>query len=151
MEQEDSGSCSFLCVARPCSLPPICPAGNGLRSGRKVLRQALAGKKLLEWYPSDPIKADPLMLDLKAEKCVALGLAVGRAGIVCFLLACARGRKRVGRGGWASTAILTCFCPTHATPAPLCPPSAKLKLDRLRRRGKAPPKKGAGKRAGKRK
>ena len=32
---------------------------------------------------------------------------------------------------------------------PLC--SAKLKLDRLRRRGKAPPKKGAGKRAGKKK
>lgn len=37
----------------------------------------------------------------------------------------------------------TCHIPT------LC--SAKLKLDRLRRRGKAPPKKGAGKRAGKKK
>lgn len=42
-------------------------------------------------------------------------------------------------------------------PAPVCSPnpppccSAKLKLDRLRRRGKAPPKKGAGKRAGKKK
>lgn len=37
----------------------------------------------------------------------------------------------------------------HLPHPPLC--SAKLKLDRLRRRGKAPPKKGAGKRAGKKK
>ncbi|EFN51343.1 hypothetical protein CHLNCDRAFT_55205 [Chlorella variabilis] len=68
--------------------------GNGLRSGRKVLRRPLLGQKLVDYYPPDPIKADPLMLNLKAE-------------------------------------------------------NAKLKLDRLRRRGKAPPKKGAGKRAGK--
>lgn len=39
-----------------------------------------------------------------------------------------------------------CF-PRSLVPLPAC--SAKLKLDRLRRRGKAPPKKGAGKRAGK--
>lgn len=70
--------------------------GNGLRSGRKVLRRPLLGAKLAAWYPPDPIKHDPLMLNLKAE-------------------------------------------------------AAKLKLDRLRRRGKAPPKKGAGKRAGKKK
>ncbi|KAI7839660.1 hypothetical protein COHA_006469 [Chlorella ohadii] len=70
--------------------------GNGLRSGRKVLRKALVGERLMAWYPPDPIKHDPLMLSVKAE-------------------------------------------------------NAKLKLDRLRRRGKAPPKKGAGKRAGKKK
>lgn len=70
--------------------------GNGLRSGRKVLRRPLLGAKLMAWYPPDPIKHDPLMLNLKSE-------------------------------------------------------AAKLKLDRLRRRGKAPPKKGAGKRAGKKK
>lgn len=38
-----------------------------------------------------------------------------------------------------------------ASACPHLPRSAKLKLDRLRRRGKAPPKKGAGKRAGKKK
>ncbi|KAI3439130.1 hypothetical protein D9Q98_001538 [Chlorella vulgaris] len=70
--------------------------GNGLRSGRKVLRRALVGPRLVAYYPPDPLKSDPLMLNIKAE-------------------------------------------------------SAKLKLDRLRRRGKAPPKKGAGKRSGKKK
>jgi len=69
--------------------------GNGLRSGRKVLRAPLLGEKLAAYYPEDIIKSDPLMINIKAEK-------------------------------------------------------AKLKLDRLKRRGKAPPKKGAGKRAGKR-
>jgi small subunit ribosomal protein S33 len=68
--------------------------GNGLRSGRKVLRVPLLGAKLAAYYPDDIIKADPMMVNLRAEK-------------------------------------------------------AKLKLDRLKRRGKAPPKKGAGKRAGK--
>lgn len=43
-------------------------AGNGLRSGRKVLRRPLLGQKLVDYYPPDPIKADPLMLNLKAEK-----------------------------------------------------------------------------------
>ena len=43
-------------------------AGNGLRSGRKVLRRPLLGHKLVDYYPPDPIKADPLMLNLKAEK-----------------------------------------------------------------------------------
>ena len=38
---------------------------------------------------------------------------------------------------------------SNPPPHPCLPCSAKLKLDRLRRRGKAPPKKGAGKRAGK--
>lgn len=70
--------------------------GNGLRSGRKVLRRPLIGSKLVAWYPEDPSKRDPLMINFKAE-------------------------------------------------------SMKLKLDKLRRRGKAPPKKGAGKRAGKKK
>ncbi|KAG7668029.1 hypothetical protein Ndes2526B_g01547 [Nannochloris sp. 'desiccata'] len=68
--------------------------GDGLRSGRKVLRAPLLGEKLAAYYPDDIVKSDPLMISIKAEK-------------------------------------------------------AKLKLDRLKRRGKAPPKKGAGKRAGK--
>ena len=41
--------------------------------------------------------------------------------------------------------------PVPAVRASAPPRSAKLKLDRLRRRGKAPPKKGAGKRSGKKK
>jgi small subunit ribosomal protein S33 len=68
--------------------------GDGLRSGRKVLRAPLLGPKLAAYYPEDIVKSDPLMISIKAEK-------------------------------------------------------AKLKLDRLKRRGKAPPKKGAGKRASK--
>lgn len=68
--------------------------GNGLRTGRKYLRRHLLGPKLVSYYPTDPVKMDPLMSDLDEER-------------------------------------------------------AKAKLDRLRRRGKSPPKKGAGKRSGK--
>lgn len=67
-------------------------AGDGQRSGRKVLRRGLIGQRLVEYYPKDLSAADPFMLSLKAEK-------------------------------------------------------AKLKLDRLKRRGKGPPKKGSGKRS----
>ncbi|GAB4815743.1 hypothetical protein N2152v2_002789 [Parachlorella kessleri] len=70
--------------------------GNGLRSGRKVLRQKLLGPTLVSYYPEDFSRKDPFLVDMKAER-------------------------------------------------------AKLKLDRLKRRGKAPPKKGSGKRAGKKK
>ncbi|KAL6777770.1 MRPS33 [Auxenochlorella protothecoides x Auxenochlorella symbiontica] len=70
--------------------------GNGLPSGRKILKQKLVGEKLASYYPENVLRADPYMLNIQAER-------------------------------------------------------AKLKLDRLRRRGKAPPKKGAGKRSSKRK
>ncbi|PSC67922.1 28S ribosomal mitochondrial-like [Micractinium conductrix] len=70
--------------------------GNGLRSGRKVLRRPLLGQKLVDWYPSQDVGQDPLMLNIKAE-------------------------------------------------------NANIKVGRLRHRGKGPPKKGAGKRAGKKK
>ena len=43
-------------------------AGNGLRSGRKVLRRPLMGQKIVDWYPGDPLKADPLMPNFKADK-----------------------------------------------------------------------------------
>jgi hypothetical protein len=33
-----------------------------------VLRKAVVGQKLVDYYPPDPIKADPLMLNLKAEQ-----------------------------------------------------------------------------------
>lgn len=49
------------------TLPPLRP-GNGLRSGRKALRKALVGAKIAAYYPEDPVKADPLMLSIKAEK-----------------------------------------------------------------------------------
>ncbi len=52
-------------------MPPACLparlAGNGLRSGRKVLRQKLLGPTLVAYYPEDISKKDPFMLDMKAE------------------------------------------------------------------------------------
>ena len=42
--------------------------GNGLRSGRKILRRALMGEKLAAYYPENVLKMDPLMPDLKAER-----------------------------------------------------------------------------------
>lgn len=56
--------------------PAACPrtaAGNGLRSGRKVLRQKLLGETMVGYYPEDISKKDPFMLDIKAEKCVRVG------------------------------------------------------------------------------
>ena len=47
--------------------------GNGLRSGRKVLRQKLLGEQLAAYYPEDIIRSDPLMVNIKAERCVDYG------------------------------------------------------------------------------
>lgn len=66
--------------------------GNGLPSGRKVLRKAMIGDKLVEYYPRSLVKMDPLMVDPDDTR-------------------------------------------------------RKVKLERLRRRGKGAPKKGEGKRA----
>ncbi|BDA43621.1 probable mitochondrial 37S ribosomal protein S27 [Coccomyxa sp. Obi] len=68
--------------------------GNGLRSGRKVLRKKLIGEKVASYYPEPISKLDPMFVDMDLER-------------------------------------------------------KKLKLDKLKRRGKAPPKKGQGKRASK--
>lgn len=61
-----TGSRPFAGMCTPPLLASL-HAGNGLRSGRKVLRRPLLGAKLAAWYPPDPIKHDPLMLNLKAE------------------------------------------------------------------------------------
>lgn len=66
--------------------------GDGLRSGRKVLRRPLIGEQLTSYYPPNWFAGDPLLVDIEAE-------------------------------------------------------TKKAKLQRLSRRGKAPPKKGSGKRA----
>lgn len=68
--------------------------GNGLPSGRKILRKPLIGERLVNWYPSSMAKMDPLFAD-----------------------------------------------PGDAR--------RKVKLERMKRRGKGPPKKGEGKRASK--
>jgi len=68
--------------------------GDGLRSGRKILRRPLIGDRVASYYPDDWFAGDPLLIDVEAER-------------------------------------------------------KKAKLQRLSRRGKAPPKKGSGKRAGK--
>ena len=70
--------------------------GNGLRSGRKLLRKPLIGHKIASYYLQPMGKGDPLFLDERIERMGA-------------------------------------------------------KLAKLKRRGKGPPKKGQGKRAGKRK
>ncbi|KAK9831645.1 hypothetical protein WJX74_004119 [Apatococcus lobatus] len=70
--------------------------GNGLQSGRKLLRKKLVGEKIASYYPVPLSKGDPLFVNLDAER-------------------------------------------------------RKIKLEKLRRRGKAPPKKGEGKRAGRKK
>ncbi|KAK9861725.1 hypothetical protein WJX84_011552 [Apatococcus fuscideae] len=70
--------------------------GNGLRSGRKLLRKKLVGEQIAAYYPEPIYKKDPLFVNLDVER-------------------------------------------------------RKIKLEKLRRRGKAPPKKGQGKRAGRKK
>lgn len=42
--------------------------GNGLRSGRKILRRKLIGNKIASYYPEDITKKDPFMPDLIAER-----------------------------------------------------------------------------------
>lgn len=65
------GTCGELVtparIARPCT-------GDGLPSGRKVLKQKLIGAKVVDWYPEDLTRNDPYMLSIKAEKCVLEGL-----------------------------------------------------------------------------
>jgi hypothetical protein len=56
--------------------------GNGLRSGRKVLRGKLLGPMIASYYPEDLEKGDPLMVSIKAEKCVrGAGGGGGRAAL----------------------------------------------------------------------
>mmetsp|Transcript_7127 Transcript_7127/g.14960 ORF Transcript_7127/g.14960 Transcript_7127/m.14960 type:complete len:155 (-) Transcript_7127:369-833(-) len=71
--------------------------GNGLRSGRKILRKNLVGDKVLAWYP----QTEPHAKVHKGDKL------------------------------WDDPDLWT----------------AKERLERYKRRGKGPPKKGAGKRA----
>lgn len=92
-----------------------------------MLRQKLLGPTLVAYYPEEFGRRDPFMLDLQAERCVGW---------------------RVGKGQRTKGCTISSIELSHCSPP--CR-RAKLKLDRLRRRGKAPPKKGAGKRAGKKK
>ena len=75
--------------------------GNGLRSGRKVLRKNLIGDKVLAWYPQTE----------------------------------AYGKPHQGDKLWEDPDLFV----------------AKDRLERYQRRGKGPPKKGAGKRASRKK
>jgi len=75
--------------------------GNGLRSGRKVLRKNLIGDKVLAWYPQTE----------------------------------AYGKPHQGDELWEDPDLFV----------------AKDRLERYQRRGKGPPKKGAGKRASRKK
>lgn len=50
--------------------------GNGLRSGRKILRGQLLGEKLAAYYPEDIVKQDPLMINIRAERCDGWAMVV---------------------------------------------------------------------------
>ena len=43
--------------------------GNGLRSGRKVLRKKLIGDKVARYYPEEISKADPMFEDPLNQRC----------------------------------------------------------------------------------
>ncbi len=42
--------------------------GNGLRSGRKVLRKRLIGDKIASYYPEPVAKYDPMFVDMDIER-----------------------------------------------------------------------------------
>ena len=42
--------------------------GDGLRSGRKILRRALVGERLTSYYPPQWFGGDPLLVDVEAER-----------------------------------------------------------------------------------
>lgn len=42
--------------------------GNGLRSGRKVLRKKLIGDKIANYYPEPISKLDPMFVDTTIER-----------------------------------------------------------------------------------
>ncbi len=42
--------------------------GNGLRSGRKLLRKKLVGEKIVSYYPVPIAKSDPLFVNLDVER-----------------------------------------------------------------------------------
>lgn len=97
--------------------------GDGERSGRKVLRKRLKADKVMGWYAKQPMaKLDPLYVDPDAERC----------GCKCGTACC-------------------------STQHPFPPPTHQQqwrglhrkmeKANKMRQRGKGPPKKGQGKRA----
>ena len=42
--------------------------GNGLRSGRKLLRKKLIGDKVANYYPEPISKLDPMFVDMDLER-----------------------------------------------------------------------------------
>ena len=105
------------------------------RTGRKILRRALAGPKLMEYYPADPFSRDPFFEEPLEERCARrrspLGPRVPR-----------RAPRRVPRRLTARIAPARARTWTAAS-------RRNAKLEKLRRRGKGAPKKGEGKRASK--
>lgn len=101
--------------------------GNGLPSGRKILRKKLMGEKIAAYYAhGEPLK-DPLIVNLDAEryKLFPRILSAWSVNHVPVLCSASHGHLWTCRRG--------------------------VQLAALKRRGKGPPKKGQGKRAGKKK
>jgi small subunit ribosomal protein S33 len=93
--------------------------GTPERSGRKLLNKPLIGERVASYYPERIEATDPLFEDPLERRC---GGSARRARVA-----------RV-RAAWR---LLTTPC------------RRKVKLERMKRRGKSPPKKGQGKRASK--
>lgn len=109
--------------------------GNGQRSGRKVLRQKMIGEEIASYY-MEPIK-DPLLEDPMEARRACCGLPLAHCTAVWS--------SSLPRLSVSPVAVADDSCPSFSVFAF----RRKLKLDRLRRRGKSPPKKGEGKRASK--
>ncbi len=97
--------------------------GTGQRSGRKILNKPLIGDQVANYYGESLKASDPLFEDPLEKRCVPVRRARG---------AC----RSLVQGAHAQLCVRAC--------------RRKVKLERLKRRGKSPPKKGEGKRAGKR-
>lgn len=51
--------------------------GNGLRSGRKILRKKLVGDKIADYYLEPVSKSDPMFVDLGLERCAVPAVVQG--------------------------------------------------------------------------
>jgi small subunit ribosomal protein S33 len=101
--------------------------GDNAKSGRKVLRRPLIGERLIEYYPDADVRIRRAMVRILKKR---------RKGLV-------DGGNLAGAKLLDARIAITRRTPTQRYQA--------LRMSKLRRRGKGPPKKGFGKRAGKRK
>ena len=129
--------------------------GNNQRSGRKVLRRALKGEQIVSWYQNERFvpmaKQDPLFVDPDIERCAWGGPVIATAcAHPCACAGCAGCKQIAVRLLARQHAEHLAAAPYTAVQGSHRPALARrraAKAEKLRRRGKGPPKKGQGKRA----